>query len=193
MQTPSHFLMTATLAKALPRFPIIKSAFLWGSIAPDLALWTLSIGGVIYYHFILGWSLERVFTLMFDNLYFHHPLWIISHNLLHAPILSLLGLGWCWQSSRRGEESRISRWFFWFFLACFIHSIVDVLTHVDDGPLMFFPLDWTTRFRSVVSYYDDRYYGREFRLFERSLNFFFLVYLLHSPVYKYLRKLVQKL
>jgi len=193
MQTPSHFLMTATLAKALPRVPIVKSAFLWGSIAPDLALWGLSLGGIIYYHFMLGWSMKQALTLMFDDLYFHHPVWIVSHNLLHAPILLLLGLGWAWRSSHHGDRSRISLWFLWFFLACLMHSTVDILTHVDDGPLIFFPLDWTTRFRSIVSYYDDRYYGREFSLFERSLNLFFLIYLLHSPVYQYLRKLAQKL
>ncbi|NJR39912.1 MAG: hypothetical protein HC781_15180 [Leptolyngbyaceae cyanobacterium CSU_1_4] len=185
--------MTATLAKAMPRVPIVKSAFLWGSIAPDLALWGLSLGGIFYYHFILGWSIKQAFALMFDHLYFHHPLWIVSHNLLHAPILLLLGLGWAWRCSSREEGSEISRWFLGFFLACLMHSGVDILTHVDDGPLIFFPLDWTTRFQSRVSYYDDRYYGREFSLFERSLNLFFLVYLFYSPVYQYFRKLVQKL
>ncbi|MBW4514481.1 MAG: metal-dependent hydrolase [Timaviella obliquedivisa GSE-PSE-MK23-08B] len=193
MQTPSHFLMTATLEKALPKVAIVKRAFLWGAIAPDLALWGLSIGGMIYYHFMLGWSTKQAFALMFDQLYFHHPLWIVSHNLLHAPILLLLGLGWAWQSSRRGEENKLSLWFLWFFLACLLHSVIDVLTHVDDGSLIFFPFDWTTRFQSVVSYYDHRYYGREFSVFERSLNLFFLLYLLYSPVYQYLRKLVQKL
>lgn len=193
MQTLSHFLMTATLAKASPKVPIVKSAFLWGSVAPDLALWGLSLGGIIYYHFMLGWSTEQAFTLMFNHLYFYHPVWIVSHNLLHAPILLLLGLGYAWQSSHQEARSKISLWFFWFFLACLMHSIVDILTHVDDGPLIFFPFEWTTRFRSIVSYYDDRYYGREFSLFERSLNLFFLVYLLYSPVYRYLHKLVKKL
>jgi len=192
MQTPSHFLMTAALAKALPKVPIVKSAFLWGSVAPDLALRGLSIGGVIYYHFMLGWSMEQTSTLMFEHLYFHHPVWIISHNLLYAPILLLLGLGWAWHS-HHGAGSQASRWFLWFFLACLMHSIVDILTHVDDGSLVFFPFNWMTRFRSVVSYYDNRYYGREFSLFERSLNLFFLIYLLYSPAYRYLRKLVQKL
>ena len=185
--------MTATLAKALPKVSVVRSAFLWGSIAPDLALWGLSLGGIVYYHFMLGWSMKQAFTLMFDDLYFHHPVWIVSHNLLHAPIFLLLGLGWAWRSCHQGEKSRISLWFVWFFLACLMHSAVDILTHVDDGSLVFFPLDWTARFRSIVSYYDDRYYGREFSLFERSLNLFFLIYLLYSPVYQYLRKLVQKL
>lgn len=50
MNLPSHFLMTAGLEKALPRVPMVKSAFLIGSIAPDIPLWLLSIGGMVYYH-----------------------------------------------------------------------------------------------------------------------------------------------
>lgn len=46
--------MTAALDKSLPRVPIVKSAFLLGSVAPDLPLWLLSIGSLIYYHFILA-------------------------------------------------------------------------------------------------------------------------------------------
>jgi LexA-binding, inner membrane-associated putative hydrolase len=191
MQTPSHFLMTATFAKAFPHLRIVKSALLWGSIAPDLALWALSIGGIIHYRFMLGWSMEKTGAMMFDNLYFHHPLWIISHNLLHAPILLLLGLAWAWQGSRR-KNDRLHHWFLCFFSACLVHSTIDILTHVDDGPLLFFPLDWTTRFRSIISYYDDRYYGKEFSIFEQSLNLFFLIYLLYSPIVRYFRKLINK-
>jgi hypothetical protein len=200
MQTPSHFLMTATFARAFPRLPIgsaatvrlVKSALLWGSIAPDLALWALSTGGIIYYRFMLGWSMEKTGAMMFDNLYFHHPLWIISHNFLHTPILLLLGLAWAWHGSRQHKSDRLHHWFLCFFSSCLVHSTIDILTHVDDGPLLFFPFDWTTRFRSIISYYDDRYYGKEFSIFEQSLNLFFLIYLLYSPISRYFRKLINK-
>ncbi|MBW4541248.1 MAG: hypothetical protein KME43_19230 [Myxacorys chilensis ATA2-1-KO14] len=90
MNTPSHFLMTAALDKALPRVPIVKRAFLLGAIAPDLPLWLLSIGSILYYHLILGWTRAETARLMFDDLYFHHPFWIASHNLLHSPLLLLI-------------------------------------------------------------------------------------------------------
>jgi membrane-bound metal-dependent hydrolase YbcI (DUF457 family) len=183
MQTPSHFLMSAALAKVLPRVSVVKGGFLWGSIAPDIAIWVLSIGGIIYYHNILGWSREQAASLMFDKLYFNHPLWIISHNLLHAPIVLLVGLGLAWKFS--------NPWWMWFFLACLMHSVVDILTHVDDGPLLFFPFNWTYRFHSVISYYDPRYYGREFSLFEKFLNLFFLIYLLFPFLSRSLLKAVQ--
>jgi membrane-bound metal-dependent hydrolase YbcI (DUF457 family) len=189
MRTPSHFLMTAALDKALPRVPIVKGAFLLGSVAPDLPLWTLSIGGIIYYHWFLGWTFSDTFRLLFDDLFFQNPLWIASHNFLHAPLVLLTGIGFVWRSRR--NIGSVSRWLFWFFLACLLHSIVDMFTHVDDGPLLFFPLDWSTRFQSSVSYWDDRYYGREFQRFEMTLNLVLVTYLVSPFLYRWLKRLIR--
>jgi membrane-bound metal-dependent hydrolase YbcI (DUF457 family) len=187
MNTYSHFLMTAALDEAFPRVPIIKQAFLLGSIAPDLPLWVLSIGGATYYHGVLGWSIVDTSSWMFDQLYFHHPVWIIAHNVLHAPIVLLLGLGLVWRS--RQDIGSLSRWLFWFFLACLLHSLVDIFTHVNDGPLILFPFDWRTRFQSIVSYWDNRYYGQEFQQFEHAVDVTLLIYLLSPRIYRYLRRL----
>src|SRR4028118_186544 len=188
MNTPSHFLMTAALDKSLPRVPIVKNAFLLGSIAPDLPLWILSISSISYYHFIEGWSLTDTFNFVFSELYFHNPFWIASHNFLHSPILLLLGLSFVWRSRRNLGSP--SRWFFWFLLACLFHTVVDIVTHADDGPLLFFPLEWTIRFHSPISYWDPRYHGREFQIFERLLNIVLLVYLLSPQICRYVRNLI---
>ena len=51
----------------------------------------------------------------------------------------------------------------WFLLGWAGHTVVDFLTHVDDLRPLFWPfLDW--RWSSPVSYYNSRYYGREFML-----------------------------
>jgi hypothetical protein len=186
MLTPSHFLMTAALDKSLRRIPIVKSAFLLGSVAPDLPLWFLSIGSLIYYHYILGWSVANTSRLMYDDLFFHNPFWIASHNFLHSPVLLILGLVLVWRKRRYIGSS--DRWLFWFFVACLLHTGVDILTHVDDGPLLFFPLNWTTRFHSAVSYWDYRYYGREFRVFEQTLDAILLVYLLRNPLWRVVQR-----
>lgn len=186
MNTPSHFLITAALDKALPRVPIVKNAFLLGSVAPDLPLWLLSITGITYYRFVKGWSAAATANWMFDHLYFHHPVWIVLHNFLHAPLILLAGLAIVWRT-RRNIGSR-SRWLFWFLLACGFHAAIDILTHVDDGPLLFFPFDWSTRFQSSVSYWDDRYYGREFQQFEIGLNVVLLFYLMGPPMTRWLRR-----
>ena len=186
MLTPSHFLMTAALDKGLPRIPIVKSAFLLGSVAPDLPLWLLSIGSLIYYHYILGWSVAHTFRLVYGELFFHNPFWIASHNFLHSSVLLILGLVLVWR--KRRCIGSIKRWLFWFFVACLLHTGVDILTHVDDGPLLFFPLDWTTRFHSAVSYWDHRYHGRTFSVLERALDATLLVYLLWRPIGRVVRR-----
>ena len=190
MNTPSHFLMTAALDKTLPRVPIVKSAFLLGSVAPDIPLWLLSIGGMVYYQYVLDWSAADTFNHMFDTLYFHDPVWMTLHNFLHSPVILLTGIAIVWRS-RRNIGSR-SRWFFWFFAACLLHTSVDILTHVDDGPLIFFPLDWHTRFQSTVSYWDDRHHAQTFAIFEQSANLFFIVYLRAPRIYRYLHRIRQR-
>jgi membrane-bound metal-dependent hydrolase YbcI (DUF457 family) len=187
MNTPSHFIMTAALERGLQRVPILKRAFLLGSIAPDIPLWLLSIGGMIYYPLIQGWSRESTARFMFDELYFHNPVWIVLHNFLHSPVLLLAGLAIVWKK-RRNIGSR-SRWGFWFLMACLLHSGVDILTHADDGPLLFFPFDWATRFHSPISYWDSRHYGREFQRFELALNGVLLVYLLKNSVCRSIRQI----
>ncbi|NJO79392.1 MAG: hypothetical protein HC827_13325 [Cyanobacteria bacterium RM1_2_2] len=105
---------------------------------------------------------------------------------MHSPLILLTGLAVVWRK-RRNIGSR-SRWLFWFLLACLGHSIIDILTHVDDGPLLLFPLDWSTRFRSAVSYWDNRYYGQEFQQFEIGLNLILLIYLVGSRLVRALKR-----
>ncbi len=179
--------MTATLDKILPRVPIHRQAFLLGSVAPDIPLWILSLGGIVYYHFILGWSMVETSRWMFGNLYFHHPFWLAFHNLFHAPILLLTGIAVVWK--KRRNIGSVDRWLFWFLLACLLHSVVDILTHADDGPLLFFPFNWVLRFHSPISYWDPRYHGREFSRFELILDGLFVFYLLRGRICRFLQYL----
>lgn len=188
MNTLSHFLMTAALDKSLPRVPIVKSAFLLGSIAPDIPLWILSISSISYYHFIQGWSVREAFKVVFGQLYFHNPFWIASHNFLHSPLLLVLLLSLLWRWRR--NIGSLSRWFFWFLFACLLHSVVDIFTHASDGPLLFFPLEWTIRFNSPISYWEPQYYGREFGVFEKVLDVALLFYLFSSRIFRYMRRVI---
>lgn len=187
MNTPSHFLMTAALDKALPRVPIHQQAFLLGSVAPDLPLWVLSLGGIVYYHFILGWSMTATSRLIFADLYFYNPFWLAFHNLLHAPILLVLGIALVWK--KRRNIGSVGRWLLWFLFACLFHSAVDIFTHVNDGPLLFFPLSWSIRFHSPISYWDPRYHGREFSRFEMALDGLLMFYLLRGRICHFVKRL----
>ena len=53
---------------------------------------------------------------------------------------------------------------------CGLHTALDVLTHVDDGPVLGFPFDWQRRWAGPVSYWDEKHRGREFRRFEHLLD-----------------------
>ena len=194
MNTPSHFLMTAALRKALPRLSMSRSAVLLGSIAPDIPLYLLSFGGLFYFHYIEGRPLEDAARHIYGTLYFEDPFWIACHNLLHSPLSLALGfVVVCWargwnlsppdlstlgqdpiepaESSAASESSRnaVADWLYWFLLACGLHSFIDVLTHFDDGPLLLWPLNWSLRFASPVSYWDPAHYGTLFAPFELLL------------------------
>lgn len=65
----------------------------------------------------------------------------------------------------------------WFALGAGLHSAIDILTHAGDGPLLLFPLNWTYRFSSPVSYWDPEYYGRIFAPIEHVLDVVLLIYI----------------
>lgn len=175
MNTPSHFIMTAALGKACAARSFSRKALLWGSVAPDLPLYALSLGGMAYFTQVQGWSAKQAARHIFGSLYFENMWWIALHNLLHSPVV-LLVLSWGVQ--HLSQRQRV----LWgsFLGACALHSVVDILTHVNDGPVLFFPLNWDYRFRSAISYWDPRYYGREFSLFELAFNGVLGIYLLQG-------------
>ncbi len=175
MNTPTHFLMTAALRKALPRVPMSRSAVLWGSVAPDIPLYLMTFGALGYFHYWLGWTWRESGRHIFGTLYFQDPLWIGFHNILHSPTSLLLGLLISRLMARRKPE--LSNWLHWFLLACLLHSIVDIVTHHDDGPLLFWPLDWQYRYQSPISYWDHRHYGSEMSKLEFGLDLAFVAFL----------------
>jgi len=153
----------APLANKCPRW-----ALGLGSVAPDIPLYLLSFGGIFYFRNILGWEKQRVFRHIFDDLYFKDPIWIGLHNFLHSPTMLVFLLAMA--IAIRPIRPRLSQWLCFFFSACFLHSIVDVLTHNDDGPVLFFPFNWQYRFSSPVSYWDRDHFGGLFMIFELALN-----------------------
>mgnify|MGYP000881513583 CR=1 FL=1 len=179
MQTQSHWLMTAGLNQVLQRRQVrVQSrAFLLGSLLPDVPFWLLTAMGEIYYtwfaHTPTG---ESPMVYLHFRLYFTDPVWIVSHNLFHAPIilLSLLLAGWV---GARAEQ----RWgasLLWFVCGAGLHSLIDIGTHNTDGPLLLFPFDWTYRFPSPVSYWDPAHYGSIFMPLELALDIGLVIYLL---------------
>jgi hypothetical protein len=200
MQTYSHFIITAFidrklrtatasnaagasgLAAATRRWPPLRSgAFLLGSIAPDLPLIALTLV-CMGMDFFAGnrWDSSGAADVsytgyLFDTLFFHNPWVKLAHNLFHAPLLLAIYAGtgvWAWRRKRRWGAA-----LFWFALACAIHTAIDIPVHYDDGPLIFFPLNWHFRFAGPISYWDAARGGAQFTLFEHALMLAALIYL----------------
>jgi hypothetical protein len=188
MNPPSHFLVNAALRKWATTSGTISipRSFLIGAVLPDVPLTLLWIGAYVYERYLQGNLAIHLMDEQFDQLYFTNPYWIAAHNLLHAPILLLLAIGLLWRF-RTVPKSRAG-WWFWFAAGCLVHTMLDIPTHVTDGPLLFFPLDWSTRFHSSISYWDPHYHGREFTIFELSLNLILLGYLIGPWLMRRLRR-----
>jgi membrane-bound metal-dependent hydrolase YbcI (DUF457 family) len=171
VNTPSHFFINAAIAKRANNPELARSAFLWGAITPDIPLYLLSIVGGFYFR-STGMTTREAAEHMFETLYFSDPGWIWAHHLFQAPLFLLAYALLLYPFRRR----RVAHWLLWCVAGCSLHSLLDILTHYDDGPLLFFPLNWSYRFQSF-SYWDPEHGGRWFAPLELALNFFLLGYL----------------
>ena len=177
MQTQTHFLMTAALRIPLQKrgIQVHTGAFLLGSFLPDVPLFVLS---VIFGLFstMAAEGMSGPAMAEYDRLFFNDPTWIIPHNFFHAPFIlaGILAIGLLLQR----RESPWGQRLVWFAMAAGLHTTIDILTHHNDGPLLLFPFDFSTRFASPISYWDPDHYGRIFTWFEMSLNIVLLSYVL---------------
>lgn len=189
MNTPSHLIINAALRKSATArggLPIPRSAFLLGAVLPDIPLFILWLGAYGYYRYALANPAITLMDPTFDQLYFTNPFWIAAHNLLHAPLLLLAVMGALWRA-RSLPETR-GGWWFWFAAGCLVHTALDIPTHQSDGPLLFFPLEWSVRFQSPLSYWDPRFFGREFAVVELLLDLVLLLYLFGPGLWRRLRR-----
>lgn len=138
-----------------------RRAFIVGGIAPDIALYVLNLAAIVYYPLVDGLSLSEAHQRGMDDLYFNSPWWIVGHNVLHAPLLLVAAFA--------GAALITSPWrrcIRCFVAGALLHSLIDIAVHHDDGPLVFFPVSWSIRFASPVSYWDPEHFG----LFMRPLD-----------------------
>lgn len=179
MQTPTHFLTTALLNRYLPETHLPKHTmgFLAGAVLPDLPFTLLTVFYEIYYRWfgeLPSNPYNSIMEYLHFNLFFNDPIWIIGHNTLHSLIIniSLIGVGFLALKHHR-------RWgviLFWLAVGMLLHTIIDIFTHTSDGPLLFFPLNWTYRFASPVSYWETDHFGQFVMVAEYTVNTAILVY-----------------
>ncbi len=190
MQTYSHIIMATVVdhfAQNHSAILIHSKAFLIGSFAPDVALGILTGG------FLMDRRLKKEEAVWcgdeFNTIYFNDPVWIVSHNLLHAPFIVVLIIIVSYYMGSR--YNRKWGWIlFWFGLGCGIHSMIDIGTHHNDGPLLLFPFNWQKRFSSPVSYWDRKHGAALFSPLEHLFDFMLILKLLREIVKE--RRLLSK-
>lgn len=164
MITSTHVVTNALLARRWWRsedhesFGSIKKAltkrpawFIGGGLAPDVGLTLLTAGAALYFPRRRGMSLNDTMEYAFGKLFWEDKAWITVQNTLHSPVVLLAMYG----AGRRLGSDRMQA----FSLGCLLHTTMDIPVHHNDGPLVFFPLDWKTRINSPVSYYDRDHHG----------------------------------
>lgn len=166
MKTPSHLVLTAAFAEIFPSRRINRRALLIGAIAPDVPLMFLFVG-VVLISLLIGASFHAGVD-HFSELYFKDPLCISAHNILLSPVSLLIAIAFSIAVpvvEKRNKTAAIS-----FFSGCAFHSLVDILTHHGDGPLLLWPFNWELRYSSPVSHWDPAHFGGLFLGIEMLMN-----------------------
>ena len=181
MQTYSHFLMTAALSRNLKQrnVSVHTGAFLLGSVLPDVPFTLLTLVYESYYLWIAPLAPDQtwrsVMAYLHFDLFYRDPVWIVGDNFFHAPLI-LLTCGLAGFGLRR--RWRWGHALVWLARGAGLHTLVDIFTHHSDGPLIFFPLNWSYRFASPISYWEAGYYAWIVSPIEHALDLLFLFYLI---------------
>lgn len=161
MNTPSHMLIGAAVF-ARPLAPACLAAALAGGLAPDLPMLAM----ILWSTRILGLPEHKVFGESYYSDAWQ-AVFAIDHGLLTWGALLVFAL------LRRSLVLRA------FAGSGLLHAFADLLTHHDDARRQFWPMtDWV--FRSPVSYWDARYFGNAFAVFEVGLVVALAAYLCWS-------------
>lgn len=180
MQTPSHLLITAVLARKSSNptsIPVHMPALLIGSVLPDIPFALLTLLYEIYFRWFAPFPGEAtIMEYLHFELFYTDPIWLIGHNFFHSLVINslLIGLGY-WGFRRHWRWGQA---LFWLGIGTLFHTIIDIFTHNSDGPLFLFPLNWQYRFASPISYWEGAFYGRAFILFEYTLDALLIGYLI---------------
>ena len=151
MNTPAHIVLNAYVL-GRGRFARFAWPIAFGALLPDLPMF-------LFYAYQRGWLSvpERV---IWSQAYFL-PHWQSLFDVFNSLPLLALGAALAWRTKRTA------------WLACFasmaLHSCADLFLHHEDAHGHFWPLSaW--RFRSPVSYWDPRHYGRVFAALELAAS-----------------------
>jgi len=155
MITTTHIVTNALAARRWPTRFGSPTAFVIGGLAPDVGLTLMTAGAAVVLPRTRDMTVQEALSYSFDELFFNSKPWIAASNVLHSPVV--LGALFVASAALSGPARRRLRSF---TAGAALHVAMDIPVHVDDGPVLFWPLNWSYRFQSPVSYWDPEHYGR---------------------------------
>lgn len=160
MKTTTHFALGLLVSRFGGLSEARRRMLVLGAVAPDFCVIAV-FGTVILMAALCGRWPDSSLLQTFSSIYFGNAWFASAHNILHSPLsLVLLTLGSLLLSEKYGNLARA------FLTGCATHSLTDILTHRDDGPLLLWPLDWSFRYASALSHWDSAHFGTQFMIFE---------------------------
>jgi hypothetical protein len=161
MNTQTHIIMGAALFGG--RIPKYAWAGALGGVVPDIpmlvivgAFKTYGVHDIVIFGFLYWqnwWQLTNAIA---------HNFWLWGGLLLLSVVL---------RERRSLGTSAIDNWLLAiiFSASALLHTTIDFLCHREDAHMSFWPVTrW--KFLSPVSYYDPRFFGHYFSLFEAGLG-----------------------
>ena len=150
MNTPAHLVLNLAVVPNR-RWAGCALAVLAGALIPDATMF-LFYG---YQKLVAGMPEARIW----GEAYFD-PFWQAVFDVFNSfPVILALGFVGLWRGSLFLEALAVSM---------FVHCLLDLSLHHDDGHRHFFPFsDW--RFESPVSYWDPRHFGDVFVFVETAI------------------------
>src|SRR5207302_1225003 len=99
---------------------------------------------------------KSIMEYLHFTLFYTDPVWIIAHNFFHSLIINTILIVLGYYGFRR--RKRWGLFVFWLAISMEFHTFIDIFTHHTDGPLFLFPVNWSYRFASPISYWEPAYH-----------------------------------
>jgi len=154
MKTPTHAIAGWLMARYLKLPASGSKAIVLGATLPD---GPVIVVGIAVFALCHAKGRPDLFKPLMDAVYFGETSLREGHSFLHSPAnLVLVAVGVCLMHP---FYRRLSEWMACFAIGAASHALLDILTHVEDAPLMLWPFSREFRWPGPVSHWDHRYYG----------------------------------
>lgn len=150
MKTPTHGLLGYLVARTAGWTGLNRRCAIIGAIIPDMPVILAGANSAALAVMEKCGFDFAYFKAQMDQLYFTNSVLLFSHNFFHSPLnLALLaGIAMAVLDTRYRPPVLA------FLAGAASHSIADIFSHIDDGPLLFWPLNLQIRFTGPISHWE---------------------------------------